>query len=515
MPNVKYTLKERWDASKLPGYEENAEAFAQFDRVHGASRRVLHCAIPLARAQQLTDFQMPDGWDADKCLYTAGAGKFAEGLSQWNYTPRIRSQSQMPQMERLPVGNADLALLPWFRSAGQGRGLGLNARHLRYHYALWQEMKPKVVRGLHTTLVLATPQLGYSLTPHIQLTKLPLYFSALSRVATPIQLFPARYLYPDAHLGEFADAPAPIFADLLPCTGGFAFPVEDCGPDPWGRFAYFEQRDRYYGYPFSRVTDSHRDLKLTNMEAGRMLLPNGKPVSARKSESFIYATQDDQLRRELLLDRSGFEQVNCLARGTVTHDGLPFQLPVEMQPMVYAIMLTHWRLELDQPGDLTSYTLHTHHAAIRSYHFYQKAEPYFSNFMRLPNAIARDPAFKVYPLANHLNHSWLGGNLCVSDQASPSEQEIGADLLRNYDLQQLEWLAGVVSLWNHTSFRRNPELQQKLGRDGLLFHQMRRILRFDSHLFRCLQQRPSCWPDLHPGWAEIDRTRQANLLPKL
>ena len=181
MPNIQYTLSERWDASKLPGHEENAEVFAQFDRVHAASRPVLHCAVPLTRAQQLTDFQMPEGWDADKCFYTAGAGKFAEGLSQWKFTPRIRSQAQLPQMEKLPISNADLALLPWFRSAGQGRGLGLNARHLRYHYALWQEMKPKIVRGLHTTLLLATPQLGYSLTPHIQLTKAATVFLRASR----------------------------------------------------------------------------------------------------------------------------------------------------------------------------------------------------------------------------------------------------------------------------------------------------------------------------------------------
>jgi hypothetical protein len=297
--------------------------------------------VPLARAHQLVDFQLPDGWNADKCFHTSGAGKFAEGLANWRYEPRIRAAAQLPQMVKLPTDYADLSRSPWFQSAGPGKGLGINARHLRYHHELWHDLKPKVVRGLHTTLVLATPQLGYSLTPHIQLAKLPLYFSALSRVAAPAQLFPAKYLYPDANLGGFADAPAPIFADLLPCTGGFAFPVEDCGPDPWGRFAYLENSDLYYGYPFSEVKNSDRDFKLKNVESGRMLLPNGRLVTARNSESYVYATLDEQLKTELHLDRSGFEQATCLARGTITHDGLPFQLPVELQPLVYAIILTH------------------------------------------------------------------------------------------------------------------------------------------------------------------------------
>jgi hypothetical protein len=512
---MKFTFNERWAAVSEPGFEENEEAFTRFFKVHGASRKVLNCAVPLARAHQLTNFQFPETWNADKSFYTSGSGKFAEGLSKWHYNPHIRAQAQLPQMAQLPVDQAALTHLPWFDSAGQGRGQGINARHLRYHFQTWKDLRPKVVRGLHTTLVFATPQLGYSLTPRVQLKKLPLFFSSLSRVAGPAQLFPAKYLYPDANLGEFADAPAPIFADLLPCTGGYAFPVEDCGPDPWARIAYLDQGDRHYGYPFSRMRNSNHDQKLVNVEAGRMLLPNGKLVMARKSESFAYATLDESLKRELQMDRSTFETVTCLARGTITHDGLPFQLPPELQPMVYAVILTHWRMEMDNAGDLNSYVLHTHHAAIRGHNFHQKVEPFYSNFMRLPQAIAKDATFKSYPLASHLNHSWLGGNLCVSDQASPSEHEIGADLLRNFDLQQLDWMAGVVNMWNHTEFRQNSNLEAKLGRDGLLFHQMRRMLRFDSHLFRRPINQPSLWPELHPGWVELDRTRQTSLLPRL
>ena len=55
-----------------------------------------------------------------------------------------------------------------------------------------------------------------------------------------------------------------------------------------------------------------------------MLLPNGRRVVARRSESYVYGTLDDKLREELKCDRDGFEQIRCLARGTVTHDGLPF-----------------------------------------------------------------------------------------------------------------------------------------------------------------------------------------------
>jgi hypothetical protein len=52
---------------------------------------------------------------------------------------------------------------------------------LRYHHQLWNELRPKTLRGVHTTLVYVTPQLGFSLTPHIRLDKAFNYFAALSR----------------------------------------------------------------------------------------------------------------------------------------------------------------------------------------------------------------------------------------------------------------------------------------------------------------------------------------------
>jgi hypothetical protein len=99
--------------------------------------------------------------------------------------------------------------------------------------------------------------------------------------------------------------------------------------------------------------------------------------------------------------------------------------------------------------------------------------------MRLLRLIAQNPDFKCYPLANHFNHSWLGGNLCISNQASPSEQEIGANLMRNFYWQKRDWQVGVANLWNHVHPRAAGDLSASLGQDGLLFHQMRRMLRFD------------------------------------
>ena len=214
-----------------------------------------------------------------------------------------------------------------------------------------------------------------------------------------------------------------------------------------------------------------------------MLLPNGQVANAHHSESLAYATLDPKLREELMLSREAFEERCCLVRGTITHDGLPFQLPVEMQAMVYALVLTQWEMELDKPGDLTSYAVKTQHAAIRGYNFFQRIEPFYSNFMRLVNKLAKEPNFRTYPLASHLTHSWLGGNLRIPNQQSHSEREIGADAMRHYNLQQLDWMAGVCNLWNHVQFRKGQNLEESLNFDGLAFHQMRRMLRFDTHLF--------------------------------
>ena len=504
-------FRHRWDAISEPGWELNELVFAN----HVSNSRVLNCAVPVARARALTDFALPTGWSREKCLIASGQGIFPDGLSDWKYTPHTRPEAQLPQMKKLPGGMASLQQSPFFETASQTSGMCLNARHLRYHHQLWHGIKPQTLRGLHTTLVFVTPQLGYSLTPHIQLQRAFRYFTALSRAAGPAQLFPAKYLYPDANLAGFEDAPAPIFSDILPHTGGVNFPVMECTPDPWGVLSQFDVSDENYGYPFSKAINPLDDVTLTNVEPGVMILPDGRRVMARSSESYVYATGDEKLREELKRNREGFAAIRCLDRGTITHDGLPYQLPVEMQSMVYAIILTHWELTMDTPGDLTSYTLKMQHAAIRGFNFFQHVEPYYSNFMRLINELAKDPDFRTYPLSTHLTHNWLGGNLCISNQASRSEKEIGGDLMRHYYLQQLDWMSGVTNLWNHISFRKGTDLENTLGQAGLAFHQMRRMLKFDSHYFQRPLKRVSAWPNLHPGWLELDSTGKIRSLPRI
>jgi hypothetical protein len=508
-------LSERWNAIVEPGHQVTEATFSRFQAAHGPSRNVLNCAVPLGRARQLADFTLPVGWSLDKCLVTSGAGNFPPGLAGWTHSPKIMPEPQLPQMVALPAEHTNFFDYPWFQSPGQSAGMCLNARHLRYHHQLWNDLQPQKLRGLHTTLVFVTPQIGFSLTPHIQLRKAFRFLTSLSRFAGPAQLFPAKYIFPGAKLGELADVPAPIFADILPYTGGVDFPVIECTPDPWGVLAHFDQTDQFYGFPFTRVTNSAEDCTLSDWEPGAMLLPDGRRIVAKKSESYVYATLDERLRQDLKRDRDGFEQIRCLARGTITHDGLPFQLPVEMQCMVHAIILAHWEMTMDQPGALSSYAVNTRHAAIRGFNYYQRVEPYYSNFMRMIQELAKDPDFKTYPLSNHLTNSWLGGNLRVSNRPSPSEKEIGADLMRFYYQQQLDWMAGVMNLWNHVSFRNGTDLERTLGQDGLAFHQMNRMLRFDSHYFQRPLKRVSPWPNLHEGWLELDRTGQTDTLPRI
>jgi len=520
------TMRDRWDAVANPGGEHTERVLSQLLRNQQAPHRVLNCAIPIARAQTLTNFEMPDGMTIDQCLVASVTGKFPACLSGWTYKPQVRAVPQLPEMAQLPREHANLEELPWFQSPSRSAWLGINARHLRYHHQLWRDLRPKVLRGVHTTLVWVTPQIGYALTPHVQLEKSFLYLGALARGLSPTQLFPARYLYPDANLGGFADAPAPIFADILPLTGGFACPTVDCEPEPSRILARFGNGDRYYGYPFRRSGNSMQDLVLQNNEPGVMLLPDGRKVAARNSQSHIFATLDPELKRELGMDRTEFANATCLVRGAVTHDGLPFRLPVELQAGVFAVVLTQWEMQLDRPGDLSSYTLTTSHAAIRGFNFYQQVEPYYTNFMRLVSKIAADPDFRTYPLATHLTDSWLGGNLRVSNQLSKSESDLGPNLMRSYYHQQLDWQAGVVNLMNHVAFRAKAdarsavsrtgeELERSLGLDGLAFHQMNRLLRFDSHLFRRSAHPVSPWPGLHPGWAELDQRMQTETLPKI
>lgn len=519
-------LKERWDNIVNPGAEHTEQAMSHFLQTRALQRSVLNCAATQARAKTLTDFTLPVGMEMSDCLNAAGTGNFPEALKDWKYTPKIQSERQLPQMVALPQEHASLVRGPWFQSPSQATWLALNARHIRYHHQLWLDIKPKVLRGVHTTLVTVTPQIGYALTPHIQLEKSFLFLGALARGLCPVQLFPAKYLYPDAQLGSFKDGPAPIFADVLPATGGYAYPVVDTEPDPWRVLTRYEKTDRYYGYPFAKATHCVDDFTLENYEPGCMLLPNGKKVCARQSQSYVYATLDPKLKEELKQDREQFEESTCLLRGTVTHDGLPFQLPVEMQSMVYAIVLTQWEMELDNPGDLSSYALKTQHAAIRGFNFYQRVDPYYRNFMRMVAELSKDPDFKTYPLATHLTHSWLGGNLRISNQLSPSEKEFGPEVMRNFYHQQLDWQCGVTNLMNHVGFRTKQvrsglasrtgmEIERLLEKDGLLFHQMQRMLRFDSHLFQCPLKRASFWPDFNPAWRELDREVRVEHLPRL
>jgi hypothetical protein len=185
-----------------------------------------------------------------------------------------------------------------------------------------------------------------------------------------------------------------------------------------------------------------------------------------------------------------------------------------MQAAVFAIILTDWELEMDKPGDLTSYTLKTQHAAIRGYNYYQKVEPYHSNFMRLIREVGKCPGFEVYPLASHLTHAWLGGNLRTANQLSESERALGPQFMRSYYQQQLDWSMGVFNLWNHVEFRKGSDLEKSLAFDGLAFHQMRPQLQFDAHLYQRPLKRASLWPDLHADWLEYDQTFKAKNLPR-
>ena len=502
------SMSERWDAIREPGSESTAQAISDFVRTQRSHQTVLNCAISLARAKLLTDFDFPAGTSSHDCLAASGSGRFPQTLADWKYNPQIQTATQLSHMKKLPPEYASHKASPFFDSPSQATDIGINARHLRYHHDLWRELKPKTLRGVHTTLVFVSPQIGFCLEPHIKLDKAFCYLAAFGRAYGPAQLFPARYLYPEANLGSLADLPAPIFSDLLPETCGLSFPVTDCTPDPRGTLCRFDVSDRSYGYPFSLNLNPQTDTTLRNHESGNMRLPNGQLVHARQSESYIYSLLDSKLRAELKWDRDEFAARTGLSRGTVTHDGLPFQLPVEMQTMVYAVILTSWELELDRPGDLTSYSLRTRHAAIRGFNYYQRVEPFYSNFMRLVHHLAKDPDFRTYPLSTHLTHSWLGGNLRLSDQRSKSEADLGPSLMRAYYHQQLDWMAGVFNLWNHVSFRRQANLETRLSPGGLAFHQMRPLLRFDSHLFPCPTKRASFWPDFHVGWTQLDRTGQ-------
>ena len=125
-----FQMNSRWEAVREPAWECNQAVFADFYRRHGHRRNVLNCAIAPARARVLTNFTMPEGWDADKSLI-ASVGFGAElppGLEKWSYTPKIQAVKQLPQMKDLSREHSTLAHSPWFQSPSQALGLGINAR---------------------------------------------------------------------------------------------------------------------------------------------------------------------------------------------------------------------------------------------------------------------------------------------------------------------------------------------------------------------------------------------------
>jgi hypothetical protein len=509
------TMRARWGGLAEYGWQGTQNVFEEFERTAWHRRTVLNCAIPPARAFALVDFEMPEGWSLDKCL-RSGIGFGAplpEGLEGWSYQPKIQAAPQLPQLKELPQEHRSLMRSPWLQSPSQALHMGINARHLRYHYDLWHDLRPKTLRGVFTSLVCVTPQLSLRLAPHIDLRQTFMVFAALARASGPAQLFPACYLYPDARLSGLERMPAAIFADILPNLGS-SIPLMEEETNYWGTLVRLDVPDCHYGFPFRRADSSFEDMHFTDAIRGSMTLPDGTAARARHSESYVHATHDPKLRAALKMSRDAFAYAYCLDRGVITHDGLPFLLPVEMQTAVFAVLLTGWELEMDRPGDLTSYTLRTRHAALRGHNLYQRQEPYYSGFMRLVEDIAKEPSFEAYPLASYQTYPWLGGNLRLVNQRSEAEEVLGPDFMRSYYLQQLDWAMGVFNLCNTIEFRRDGDIEGQLMGDGLAMHQMKPQWRQDVHLFHRPSKRASFWPNIHSDWTEFDQHGRAGDLAR-
>lgn len=219
---------ERWHQTTHSGHEHTQNAIKSI-LAADPQRPILNCAQSEIVARNLTEFTLPAGLDYDRCLRAGSSGNVPECLRSWKYQPRIQAVPQLPSLQPLPARHKTLRRLPWFDCASPTRHLASNARHIRFNHDLWRELKPRTLRDLSTTLVLAMSQIGVALTSHIDLKSSFLYLGALARGLGAVQLFPARYLFPDARLGELADTPAPIFADLLPATCGYAWPLVDLG----------------------------------------------------------------------------------------------------------------------------------------------------------------------------------------------------------------------------------------------------------------------------------------------
>ena len=116
-----------------PGWEVNQGSLA---RQENRSRtKVLHCAIPLTQAKRLTDATFPAGWDADKCLVASVGRKALPALDNWEYTPQIRAEPQLPYFKTLPLEHSALLRSPVGSKVNTHRPrlrVGINARHLTF-----------------------------------------------------------------------------------------------------------------------------------------------------------------------------------------------------------------------------------------------------------------------------------------------------------------------------------------------------------------------------------------------
>jgi hypothetical protein len=257
-------MQARWAELAESGWAGTQWAFEDFQKTAGGRRNVLNCAISPAQAFKLTDFTFPPGWSLHNCL-VAGIGLGAEipdGLEEWAYAPKIHAVRQLPQFRQLPAEPAPLIRSPWLQSPSQALGLGINARHLRYHHQLWQELQPKTLRGVLTSLVYVTPQLSLSLAPHIDLSSVFMVYAALARASGPCQLFPASYLYPDARLGGLGSMPVAMFADILPNLGS-GIPVMDGSSNYWGTAIRLDVPDCQYGLPQGSRLPGRGDLQIS------------------------------------------------------------------------------------------------------------------------------------------------------------------------------------------------------------------------------------------------------------
>jgi hypothetical protein len=109
-----FTMAERWDAVSEPCSELTTQAFTDFESCHEGRRTVLNCAIPLARAKQLTDFQFPSGTNLNDCLVASGSGRFPQSLADWNYNPQIRPATQLSQITSVWILVAENQLVARF-----------------------------------------------------------------------------------------------------------------------------------------------------------------------------------------------------------------------------------------------------------------------------------------------------------------------------------------------------------------------------------------------------------------